>query len=512
MRERLAAQRCRLLAMVGLLAPACATDADTASGGEDMGAGPLDAQAGGGDLGTLPDVRVPDARPSSDGAPPPPAGPCADPVPIREGVDGPATGFVRCPDGRVERVAAPTCADPLPAGACPPGLGGECSVDSDCVARAHGRCSASSFDDQNACYCQYGCASDADCPDGSICACGDRDGDAQNYPDGSGCVPSTCLTNADCGSGACRLGSYAECDWTYQLACSTATDACASTADCEGGEGCLPREQGWMCDYGAVCGRPLVVQGRNRVAAVVERGGWGHALAGSGDPRRTVDLPWPLSDRERAHLAAHWAEMGAMEHASIASFARFSLALLQHGAPPALLADAARAAGDEVDHAQRCFAVAGALTGAAVGPGPLQTSDAALPASFAALVAETIRDACVNETLAAAEAAHLAECVEPALRETFTVIAADELRHAALGWNTLRWALRRPDAPTAAQVRAVFATSAAALIDGLATGPGPGTPDLRRFGLLDVVERRRLFECALDVVVAPCLEALLAEV
>jgi hypothetical protein len=60
-----------------------------------------------------------------------------------------------------------------------------------------------------------------------------------------------------------------------------------------------------------------------------------------------------------------------MEHASIASFAKFSLQLVMVAAPSALLADAHAAAVDEIHHARVAFALASRLLGRPLGPGPV---------------------------------------------------------------------------------------------------------------------------------------------
>ena len=73
--------------------------------------------------------------------------------------------------------------------------------------------------------------------------------------------------------------------------------------------------------------------------------------------------------RERA--AAWWLRAALLEHASIASFARFSLELLRYGAPPELVVGAHRAALDEVAHARLAFALASSWSGRDLGPGAM---------------------------------------------------------------------------------------------------------------------------------------------
>jgi hypothetical protein len=131
-----------------------------------------------------------------------------------------------------------------------------------------------------------------------------------------------------------------------------------------------------------------------------------------------------------------------MEHASVASFARATLQLLAAGAPPDLVADTQRAAEDEVRHARLAYGLASAYAGRAVGPGALDVRDAAPALGLRAIVRALVDEACIGETIGAAEAAEEARtCREPWLGEQLRELAADEARHAALAWRTLRWAL-----------------------------------------------------------------------
>jgi hypothetical protein len=137
-----------------------------------------------------------------------------------------------------------------------------------------------------------------------------------------------------------------------------------------------------------------------------------------------------------------WARDAALEHASIASFARVSLELLALGAPPDLVADSHRAALDEIEHARQAYALASAHAGQGRAPGPL-----AIPplgdVSFASFARATLHDACIGETSATLEAARDAElATEPRERAALAAIAEDEARHAELAWRMLAWALR----------------------------------------------------------------------
>jgi hypothetical protein len=150
-----------------------------------------------------------------------------------------------------------------------------------------------------------------------------------------------------------------------------------------------------------------------------------------------------LAPEERVAIARAYAEDARAEHASVAAFARFSLELLACGAPPDLVADAHRAALDEIDHARLGFAVATRIGGEPVGPGALAMDAAALaPRGLVDLVHATAREGCLGETLAAFEAAAARDaCEDATLRDLWDAVARDEARHAALAWRFAAWAI-----------------------------------------------------------------------
>lgn len=142
--------------------------------------------------------------------------------------------------------------------------------------------------------------------------------------------------------------------------------------------------------------------------------------------------------------AARWERIAAMEHASVASFARASLSLLALGAPPDLVADTHRAALDEIEHARLAYGLAGGGR-ESMGPAPLVAAVAPLaPANHGSFARATFLDACVGETLGA-EAARRESLVarSAAERVVLSRIAEDEARHAELAWRTLAWSVRQ---------------------------------------------------------------------
>jgi hypothetical protein len=182
-----------------------------------------------------------------------------------------------------------------------------------------------------------------------------------------------------------------------------------------------------------VGGRPWVVGGQVTVANLVG------------------EIPHDSLSQLEHELALAWAQDGLVEHASVAAFARVVGELLSIGAPAELIRATQQAIADELEHARLCFDLASRHAGAVLGPGSLcllakptifgtvSDSRAGDPVAIALAMLE---EGCINETVAAAEAAVAAlQCREPGAKSVLERIAADETRHAALAWRTLRWLL-----------------------------------------------------------------------
>ena len=324
------------------------------------------------------------------------------------------------------------------------------------------------------------------------------------------CAPAGCATGADCASGECGVSEYFNgCEWDVELECRSSTDACRSEADCatDGGlhKTCVaPMGSPWECKgWTCVLGRPLLVDGEARTAPPTPRDDW----SASADAV-TPDLAG-LDGAARAALAAHWLEVGAAEHASVASFARFTLDLCAAGAPASLVAEAQRAGLDEVEHARLAYGLASAYAGRAVGPGPLAMGPIQVAADRMEMLRSLIEEACVGETLGVAEALALADAAErsrdradpPAHRRRRT--ASRRARVEDPGVAARRRGRGRRAAPRRAGSRARWPRRAATLDrDG---GEIPDrSPRIAGARALSAVRRQALRE-----VVAPCAEALL---
>lgn len=246
-------------------------------------------------------------------------------------------------------------------------------------------------------------------------------------------------------------------------------------------------------------GRPLLVGGNERAASL-----------GSGDWKGigqldTTTLPADLKRR----LTDEWARDALFEHASVASFSRFSLHLMAVAAPPDLLHDAHRAAIDEVKHARMCFALASAYAGEPLGPGALPLEGDILGSlDLTSIVLATVHEGCIGETLASLEASTVLEIAEePAVKEVLEHIAEDEGRHAELAWRFVKWALPRGGDDLRRAVRRAFD-------EAIASAPPERSDDeeskqLARHGRLTQLGRLRCRREGLIEVIGPASQALL---
>lgn len=369
----------------------------------------------------------------------------ANPTPsssTRTPVKVPGVGYVTEANGTVHRAGPATCDSKIDLPSC---RGTEqmmdCKKDADCKEGPHGKCVSwtGQFRGGDGCGCQYACESDAECGKDQVCACKDV-----AKTERSQCVEAKCKSDDDCSgagkSGVCGLSSYFNgCGTEVVLACRTAKDSCQLSSECKDGQSCAVREDVWMCQ-GISCaiGRPLSVGDA-----------WARADA-------CARADWPLdvgAASVEGEDLARWMEIAALEHASVASFARFSLQLLALGAPAALVRRTGEAAMDEIAHARVAYGIASKLAGrtlrfpspepARLGPAELPEARLAIDVDVSSVVRALVLEACVGETIGAIEAFEARDAAAcPVLAELLGRIAADEMRHAELAYLCLDWILR----------------------------------------------------------------------
>lgn len=271
------------------------------------------------------------------------------------------------------------------------------------------------------------------------------------------------------------------------------------------------------CD-GACCGRPFIVGGENQVADVRERSDWMNTssgaasspISGTFETSTTTTAAAALDADVRARITASWARDAAMEHASVASFARFTLELLALGAPADLVLGAQEATRDEIEHALACFAIASRYAGRDLGPGKLDIGTTMPAVDLARSVEAAIVEGCVGETLSALLAeARLARAEDADVRTTLRRIANEEARHAELAWRFVGWAITTGgDEVRAAASRAFEAALVRAPGSFDTSLRGLPADTLRAHGLLDEKAAHEVALRTLHDVVKPCAAAL----
>jgi hypothetical protein len=212
----------------------------------------------------------------------------------------------------------------------------------------------------------------------------------------------------------------------------------------------------------------------------------------------------------RRAATERWLSAAQAEHASIASFSRFTLQLIAVGAPAELLTASHHAGLDEIEHTRMCFSIASIYAGVALGPGPLPLlAHGDVGYDLASVVRGTIEEGCVGETIAALEA----ECSRDlagheVLRSVLDRIHRDETTHARLAFQTVAWGLVLEPA-----LREMARDAFECTINQHRRAAVPeSAPDaeLTPHGLLSCASRRRIRDRAIDEVLAPAIEQLFA--
>jgi len=267
---------------------------------------------------------------------------------------------------------------------------------------------------------------------------------------------------------------------------------------------CNPAQASWeengQCCYafceGACCGRPFTVDGVVQMPELVERADWLERFDAAPSPSRSI--------------ADAWLRDARMEHASIASFARFTLELLAFGAPPELVADAQAAMGDEVEHARVCFGLAVRFGATPRGPGALSIG-AFSPRSLEEAAVAAFREGGVAETIAALSARRsLERASDPLVKSALARIADDEERHAALAFRFLAFALERGGPSVRSALERELAELRTPRLDARAEPLDVSPEVFRAAGRASPEELEEAAALAVRDVTAPCLTALLA--
>ncbi len=200
---------------------------------------------------------------------------------------------------------------------------------------------------------------------------------------------------------------------------------------------------------GGSWGRPLRVKGKQVHAELSNGNDWtrGEKPDVAGLDKNTRDV-----------LEALWLHDAKKEHASVPAFSRISWMLVAVGAPADLVEWSHRAAIEEIEHTQLCFALAQGYANSGqsktVKPMPFLLKGGLDLKEDALLVLakESLEDGCQLEDYNADVAAACAlVCKERVTKNVLKQIALEERSHAEFSWKLLEWTLAvRPQDVTVA--------------------------------------------------------------
>lgn len=191
--------------------------------------------------------------------------------------------------------------------------------------------------------------------------------------------------------------------------------------------------------------------------------------------------------RGATSAGAYFADVAALEAASVHAFAMLRDELRAHGAPRDLVDRAESARRDEIRHTRVMSALAKRFGGQVARPRvqrrPLRSLDA--------LALDNAAEGCVRETFGALVGAFQAQASRDAgVREAMAPIARDETRHAELSWAIDDWARSR----LARGARAMVGEARREALHGLLRDAerAPEAALARVAGLPDAAAKRRL--------------------
>jgi hypothetical protein len=235
--------------------------------------------------------------------------------------------------------------------------------------------------------------------------------------------------------------------------------------------------------------------------------------------RRYPAVPWErstaasLTDAQRERAAKTWRTRSEAEYLAVSTFSILSIDMCAAGAPADILSMVHRAAIDEVRHAEMCIRLASIYSGKEELPPPGMSNlpdDPERPKLHQAL-ANALLVSCVAETYATIVVGSMRdEATDPAVAAVLSIIYADEVVHARIGWSYLGYCLRLGGAEAieaAAKMVPVAVKGAANVVET----PRPTDvlePALRAHGLMTPQEERVLFSKSIRDVLAPGFVAL----
>ena len=127
------------------------------------------------------------------------------------------------------------------------------------------------------------------------------------------------------------------------------------------------------------------------------------------------------------------------------------------------------------------------------------------------ILVNVIREGCIGETVAAVEAAEaLEQAVDPAVRRALARITDDELRHADLAWQFVRWALESGGDGLRAIAARAFESAREGRVAVAPSAETSGSDDaMLAGGILPEAWKRQVRATTIERVVLVCARALL---
>jgi hypothetical protein len=186
-----------------------------------------------------------------------------------------------------------------------------------------------------------------------------------------------------------------------------------------------------------------------------------------------------------------FAELAALEQASVVAFEILAGELSAHRAPERLLAGAKRAACEEIRHARLMSAFAVRYGGRPRRPRVIHGA----VRSLEEVAVENAVEGCIRETYGALVGMWQATFAnDPHIRRVMSGIARDESRHAALSWEVARWIEARLDSDERRRLDTAKADAIRQLEREVSAEPDVAV--VRQAGIPAADAARRLFEHA----------------
>jgi hypothetical protein len=199
-----------------------------------------------------------------------------------------------------------------------------------------------------------------------------------------------------------------------------------------------------------------------------------------------------------------WAFRWRVEQIAHRAFARIGTELSELGFPGELVDASRHASEDEGRHVVLCAMLAKEY--GVVEPAAIAMPEQLAPRGLAredALVYEIVARCCIAETESTATLVELLPLAKPPVHAVVHEIAADEVKHARLGWQFLAHVAGRRDLGFLGPiVPAMLETGGGPLFDP----SSPPTNDDPAVGTFSVATQRRIFVDVLEEVVFPGLE------